>query len=126
MTHDKADLILRIGLSFAFLYPPINALFDPNAWIGYFPPMLRGIIPDMMLLHSFGFIEIVIALWILSGGRIFFPSLAAALMLLSIVVMDFAEFPVVFRDLSIVALAVALAIQNRPALFRTNQSPHAV
>jgi len=120
------NLILRVGLAFAFLYPPINALFDPNAWIGYFPSFLRGIVPDMVLLHSFGLVEVVIALWILSGWRIFLPAVGAALMLLSIVVMDFAEFQVVFRDLSIGAIAVALAIQNRPAFFRANQSPHAV
>src|SRR3989344_9404318 len=117
MNRDKANLVLRIGLAFAFLYPPINALFDPNAWIGYFPPIMRGIVLDMVLLHSFGLIEVVIALWILSGWRIFLPSVGAALMLISIVVMDFSEFQVVFRDLSIAAIAIALAIQNPPAFF---------
>ena len=126
MNRDKANLVLRIGLAFAFLYPPINALFDPNAWIGYFPPIMRGIVLDMVLLHSFGLIEVVIALWILSGWRIFLPSVGAALMLISIVVMDFSEFQVVFRDLSIASIAVALAVQNRPTFLRSSESSHAI
>ena len=126
MIRDKASLILRLGLAFAFLYPPINALFDPSSWIGYFPHVVRGIVPDMVLLHSFGLIEVVIALWILSGWKIFWPSAAAALMLLSIVALDFSEFQIVFRDLSIAAIAAALAIQNQPVFFRKNETPHAV
>ena len=126
MNRDKANLVLRIGLAFAFLYPPIDALFDPNAWIGYFPPIMRGIVLDMVLLHSFGLIEVVIALWILSGWRIFLPSVGAALMLISIVVMDFSEFQVVFRDLSIASIAVALAVQNRPTFLRSSESSHAI
>ena len=123
---NVVNLILRVGLAFAFLYPPINALFDPNSWIGYFPPVMRGIVPDMVLLHSFGLIEVVIAFWILSGRNIFWPSLLAAVMLISIVAFDFSEFQVVFRDLSIAAIAIALAIQNRPASFKKTESPHAI
>lgn len=126
MNRDWANLVLRTGLAFAFLYPPINALSDPNAWIGYFPHFLRGIVPDMVLLHSFGLVEVVIALWILSGRNIFWPSAVASLMLLAIVAMDFSEFQVVFRDLSIASIAVALAIQNRPGFLRKNESQHAI
>ncbi|HEY4526383.1 MAG TPA: hypothetical protein VJK53_00805 [Candidatus Paceibacterota bacterium] len=126
MNREHANLILRMGLAFAFLYPPINALFDPNSWIGYFPQFLRGVGSDLVLLHAFGAVEIIIALWILSGWNIFWPSVAAALILLSIVAFDFSEFQVVFRDLSIAAIAIALAIQNRPPLFRNSEPPHAV
>lgn len=112
---DRTGLVLRAGLAFAFLYPPLNALADPNSWIGYFPPFMRGIVPDPVLLHSFGAVEVVIALWILSGWRIFWPSLVAAIILLSIVVFDPSEFQVVFRDLSIASIAVALAITARNA-----------
>lgn len=112
-----AQLILRAGLAFAFLYPPINALTDPLSWIGYFPHFLRGFVPDPVLLHWFGIIEVVIALWILSGKYIFWPCLAAALMLLTIVVVDFQEFQVLFRDLAIAAIAIALAIMNVPRTF---------
>ncbi len=109
-----ADFVLRAGLAFAFLYPPINAIFDPNAWIGYFPSFLRGRVEDLVLLHTFGLIEVIIALWILSGKRIFWPSAAAFVMLIAIVTMDYTEFQVVFRDLSIATIALYLAIRNYP------------
>lgn len=104
-----AQLILRVGLAFAFLYPPIAAYFDPYAWIGYFPDFLREAIGnDMLLLHSFGIVEVIVALWLLSGVRIFFPALLAALMLLGIIVFDFSQMDVIFRDVSIMAMALAL------------------
>ncbi|MCE9541883.1 hypothetical protein K8R03_05005 [Candidatus Kaiserbacteria bacterium] len=113
MTRDSvSNIILRVGVAFAFLYPPIDALANPYSWIGYFPPFMHGYISDTVLLHSFGALEVVIALWILSGWRIFWPSLLATLMLLSIVIFDFNDFEVLFRDLSIAAAAAALAVTH--------------
>jgi len=120
MKRDWSDLVLRAGLAFAFLYPPLNALSDPDSWIGYFPQFMRGIVPDLVLLHSFGAVEIVIALWVLSGWRIFWPSAAAVLMLGAIVLFDFSQFQVVFRDISIALIALALAIRNYPFASGTN------
>jgi uncharacterized membrane protein YphA (DoxX/SURF4 family) len=119
MIRDKADLVLRAGLAFAFLYPPIDAIFDPESWLSYFPHIIRASaesvgVPDMLLLHVFGLLEVVIALWVLSGWNIFWPSLAAAAMLLAIVVFDFSEFQITFRDLSIMAIAIALAFKHWP------------
>ncbi len=111
-TQRLADLLLRGGVAFAFLYPPINAIWNPYSWLGYFPSWAFGYVPDEVLLHGFGLIEVVIALWILSGWRIFWPSLAAAAMLLAIVVVDFYTFEVLFRDVSIAAAALALALMH--------------
>ena len=111
-----AHLALRAGVAFAFLYPAINALFNPYSWIGYFPPFMRGYVPDMVLLHAFGAMEVVIALWILSGKKIFWPSLAATALLLAIVVFDYHNFEILFRDLSIAAAALSLAfLSYRPS-----------
>jgi uncharacterized membrane protein YphA (DoxX/SURF4 family) len=114
-----AQIILRIGVAFAFLYPPLNAVLDPNSWIGYFPSFMRGIVPDEVLLHSFGAIEVIIALWILSGWKVFYPAVIAGLMLLGIVAFNIPQFPIVFRDLSIAAMALALALMNYPQRIKT-------
>lgn len=115
MNRDSiADLVLRIGLAFAFLYPPLNALGDPNAWIGYFPQFTRGIIDDTLLLHLFGLVEVVIAAWLLWGKHLFWPSAAAFLMLVGIVLFNTPEFQVVFRDLSIAAIALYLCVKHYP------------
>lgn len=107
-----ADILLRIGLSFSFLYPPIDALFHPDSWIGYFPRLLRGNIPDIYLLHGFGLLEVSIALWILSGKKIAVPASLAALILLAIVLTNMSELEVVFRDISLAFVAAALAITH--------------
>jgi uncharacterized membrane protein YphA (DoxX/SURF4 family) len=115
MTRERAaDWVMRIGLAFAFIYPPLNAIADPNSWIGYFPSFLHGIVPDPLLLHSFGVVEIIIALWILWGRYIFWPAALACIMLVAIVVFNIAQMQVVFRDLSIAATALYLALRNLP------------
>ena len=111
LISDRAIvLLLRVGVAFAFLYPPINALFDPYSWLGYFPTFMHGILPDALLLHGFGAVEVALALWILSGRNIFLPSAAATLMLLAIVLFNLQDFQVVFRDVSLAAMAAALAL----------------
>ena|SRR3989344_6621501 len=120
-----AKMLLRFGVAFAFLYPPINALSNPESWLAYFPAFTRGFVPDMVLLHSFGAIEIILALWILSGWKIFWPSAAVAVMLLAIVILDLSEFEVLFRDISIAAAALALALMSLPQgmLYPPQRSP---
>ena len=115
MTKEKlADLVLRAGLAFAFLYPPLNALSDPTSWIGYFPQFVRGYVSDTTLLHSFGVLEILLALWLLSGWKISYPATLMGLMLVGIVLFDHGDFQVLFRDISIAAIALALAISHFP------------
>jgi len=113
--EKAAHLALRVGLAFSFLYPPYAALSDPVSWAGYFPAFVHALpIPIIVLLHAFGAVEAVIALWLLSGWRIRVPATLAALILLAIVVVDAGNFAVLFRDLSIAAIAVALVIWPSP------------
>lgn len=106
----KAYLVLRVGIAFAFLYPPINALFDPDSWIGYFPSFMHGFLPDLVLLHAFGVVEIIIALWILSGWKIFWPSIAATAILAGIVIFGYRDFQVLFRDVTIAMMSFSLVL----------------
>jgi len=117
-TARSAYLVLRLGAALAFLYPPLNALFDPGSWIGYFPSFILDTasslhIGDEVLLHSFGVVEVVVGLWILSGWRIFWPCMLATLMLVAIVAFNLAQFQIVFRDLSIAAMTLSLGLINR-------------
>ena len=108
---QKAHLTLRIGTAFAFLYPPIAAVSDPISWFGYFPHFLQTLpIDSLVLLHGFGIIEVVIALWILSGKYIRIPAAIATAMLVAIVVFNMSNFDVVFRDLAIACMTLALAL----------------
>ena len=109
-----ATLLLRVGVAFVFLYPPLSALGNPDSWIGYFPSFVRGYVPDLVPLHIFGSIEVVLGLWILSGWKIVLPSLAAAGMLVGIVMFNLSQFEVLFRVISIAAAALALACLYSP------------
>jgi uncharacterized membrane protein YphA (DoxX/SURF4 family) len=110
----RVDLTLRIALALAFLYPPVNALSDPSSWIGYFPSFMHGILPDMVLLHGFGVLEVLIALWLLSGRKIFYPATLAFVLLVAIVLFNANQFQVLFRDLSIALIALALMLSHFP------------
>jgi hypothetical protein len=113
MIDRLPNLILRIGVAFAFLYPPFAALRDPLSWLAYFPPFLLHLgLPDMLLLHGFGLVEVVIALWVLWGKHIQYPAALATLMLLSIVYFNAGQFDVVFRDLSIACMSASLGLQS--------------
>ncbi len=105
-----AELILKIGLAFAFVYPPVAAFFDPIAWIGYFPGFLRDMVGnDTLLLHAFGVVELGLAAWLLLARNALLPSLGMAGLLAGIILFNWGQMDVVFRDVSILAIALALA-----------------
>jgi len=109
--EETAHLVLRLGVAFSFLYPPYAALRDPSSWIGYFPQFVHALpIDTTLLLHAFGVVEVVIALWLISGWRVAYPALLAALLLLGIVAFNLNQLDVLFRDLTIAAAALALVI----------------
>ena len=104
-----AHAILRAGLAFALLYPPLAALGDPVSWGAYFPSFVHALpLPEIAILHAFGMLEVAIALWLLSGWRIRIPAALAALMLVGIVAFNLSQFDVLFRDLSLALVALAL------------------
>lgn len=109
------EALLRIAVAVSFLYPPLSALIDPYSWIGYFPQFLMELAGDhqMLMLHVFGGVEVLLALWILFGKRIFIPSVIAAVMLFAIVLLNWNQMEVLFRDISIALAAIALALMNR-------------
>jgi len=108
------EKILRVGLAFAFLYPAVSAVFNPFSWVGYFPSFLLNLVGtyDIVLLHVFGVTEVLIGLWLLFGRKIFIPSVVAAIYLFGIIVFNLNQMDVVFRDISILTIAVALAVMS--------------
>jgi uncharacterized membrane protein YphA (DoxX/SURF4 family) len=107
-----ANLLLRLGVAFAFLYAAIDAFVQPSDWLDYLPSFALKIAPALTLLHVFGVIEILLALWLLSGYKIVIPAALAALMLVAIVFFNMPVFQLLFRDLSIAAASLALAVMS--------------
>ena len=107
-------LLLRVGVAFAFIYPAVSAFLVPTSWIGFFPQLVRDFIPNETLLISiFGISEILIAFWILVGKNIFFPSLLASIYLILIILFNINVFDVLFRDVAILFMTLALATLSR-------------
>jgi uncharacterized membrane protein YphA (DoxX/SURF4 family) len=103
--------MLRAAVGFAFLYPPIDAIRESSLWVGYLPPVINnlpGIYP-VLFLHVFGIIEIALAVWVFSGWKVRFPAFIMFLILMAIVLVNGAQFPILFRDISIAFAALALA-----------------
>ncbi|MDO8620103.1 MAG: hypothetical protein Q7R64_02015 [bacterium] len=111
-----SSLLLRIALAFAFLYPAYGFWKHADTWIGYIPSVLKnadilvrmGISQNILLLLIAGF-HILIALWLLSGWRLLIPLLISAVFLGSIVYFNFNQLDVLFRDISLALVALALA-----------------
>lgn len=113
------ETLLRLGVSFAFLYPAVSAWFNPYAWIGYMPAFLLDLSGqhDMLLLHLFGALEIALAIWIMIGRNILIPSVIAAGILALIILFNFTQMDVLFRDVPILFMTVALALMQKRAGF---------
>ena len=111
-------MLLRVGVAFAFIYPAVSGFITPTSWIGFFPPFTRDILGGNdalpFALHVFGVIEIILALWILAGRRIFIPSAVATILLFLIVALNISQLDILFRDIPIMLMSMALAISSWP------------
>lgn len=111
---NTSRLLLRIALAFAFLYPAYGFWTAPSDWIGYIPSFARDIgLSQGILLMLIAGMHLVIALWLLSGWRIFIPSIVAAIFLGSVVYFNWNQLDILFRDISLALVALALAFGSR-------------
>lgn len=106
--------LLRFGVAFTFLYASIAAFIDPTPWLLYFPAFMRVMVPDNVLLITWGGAELIIGLWLLSGYRIFIPSILASGLMLGIFIFDFHSINIIFRNVCILCTSISLAIISNP------------
>lgn len=118
MQRDYISLLLRTGVAFALIYPAVSGFITPNSWIGFFPPFIRDIVGSddalTYTLHTFGIVEVIVGFWILIGKHIFIPSVIATVMLFLIVVFNIALLDILFRDIPIMLMSMALAFMHWP------------
>lgn len=110
----SATLLLRLAIAFSFLYVAYGFWANAGDWIGFVPVFVKNIgVPQAFLIDAIAVFHLVTALWVLSGWRIFLPSLVAALFLVSVVFFNFAQIDILFRDISLALAALALAFTTR-------------
>lgn len=113
--NHLASIILRLGVAFAFIYAAVAGFVDSESWIGWFPKSVQDMLPAETLLLIWGIVEIILGLWILSGKKIFVPSLVASLSLAGLILTNLGAMDIIFRDVTILAATVALAIEHLPS-----------
>ncbi|MEX0672886.1 MAG: hypothetical protein WD175_02385 [Candidatus Paceibacterota bacterium] len=111
MNHQYiGHFLLRSAIAFAFGYAAVAGFFDPVSWASYFPDAVELLpVSKLALLQVFGIVELIIAVWLLSGVRIVIPSAIASVLLLGIVFTNFSLLDILFRDLALAGAAAALA-----------------
>ena len=112
--RDKAAwFLIRAGIAFAFFYAAFAAYQNPANWISYFPAFIRNGFPEQTLMICWEILQIIIGLWILSGKKVFLPSLFASFALAGLIFYNLAQMDVIFRDVTILAAAIALTLHSR-------------
>ena len=102
------SFILRTGLAVVFLYAGIAAFISPNNWIGYIPEFIGNFITKAFILTIFSAYEVILALWLLSGKKQFIASIFSSITLICIIIANITILDIVFRDIAILLMAVAL------------------
>lgn len=105
-----AFFLLRAAIASVFAYAAISSFLTPDNWIGYFPPFLRHLVPQNILLGGFSLYELALAIWLLTGKYKFYAAVLAALTLSGIIIFNFDQLDIVFRDFAIILSALSLAV----------------
>lgn len=106
--NNLPALLLSFGLAFVFLYAGIAALVHPLEWIGYLPSFLGTFIVLTVAIKIIATYEILLGVWLLSGLYRKIAAALTALTLLGILLANFTDFIVTFRDIGLFFAAVAL------------------
>ncbi len=115
MEKEKlVSLILRVAIAFSLIYVAIAAFINPLNWVGYIPDFATlGLMSKETFLMIHAVIDLILGLWLLSGRWTFYASILSALFLAGIVLFNIGEIIVLYRDISILLAAVALAVLSR-------------
>lgn len=111
--EPAAALYLRLGLIFVFVYVPVASYLDPGAYYHYLPNWVTSLVPPTIALDLLGVFELTLSAWLIWGRWLFVPSLLAAAALLGIIAFNMSSFSVVFRNVTIIFAALALASLSR-------------
>lgn len=116
MTVQKhTRLVLRLGLAFVFGWFGIDKFFYVANWYGWVPGWLT-FVPRDFFLYAVGGFEVVLALLLVVNRFVRVAALLCAGFLLG-VVFTFGINEIVVRDIGLIAMALALAMQPEQRKF---------
>ncbi|HZX50182.1 MAG TPA: hypothetical protein VFE94_03515 [Candidatus Paceibacterota bacterium] len=105
---------LRTGLAFVFLYTAVVGFMDPGAYIKWIPGFVLESLPvgAVPFLISFFIFEAVLAVWLLWGKWGVAAAVISAALLFAITFLNLNAFGVLFRNVGLIAAAVALGFME--------------
>ena len=109
---QRGILFLRLALAFTFAYAAIGAFFQPTNWVVYLPPFLGD--RAMLVLQLTGLAQIVLAIWLIWGKRLFWAASLSTLMLFGITAANFALMDIVSREVGPCLAALGLMARSCP------------
>ena len=117
MSAEKTvSLLLRIGIAFSFIYVAFSAYFNPTNWLGFIPDFATlGLMSKEAFLKIHVVIDLILGLWLLSGRKMLYVSLISAMFLAGIILFNLGSLDILYRDISILLSAVALAVLSYKA-----------
>ena len=113
MKGNPAATILRWGLAFVFFYAAVAALLNPADWVSFLPGPLASAPYADLLLSVFSVYELILAVFLFWGKKVYWSSLLATITLAGIVVANFQATNIVFRDIGLAMSGLALFEMSR-------------
>lgn len=104
----KAEWSLRIGLAFSFLYAAVDGIKNPADWVSFIPADYTFFLNVYQALLLLNWVQILLALWLLSGKRLVGASLVSVLFFAGLLFFNWAGLNVLFRDVSLLFASIAL------------------
>lgn len=106
----KVSLILRVGLAISFIYAAISSFLNPINWLGFIPNFIEIIISREIFLMIFAIFQIILGISLLANYRTYLISIISSITLFLIIVSNLFILDIVFRDIAILFMALALAV----------------
>jgi len=107
----KPDVVLRIGLSFVFLWFGINQSIDPSRFLGYLPEMLLNLRFAGTLVIVNGVIDLLEGIFFAWGKYVQVTSIVAFVHLLAITV-SVGYNDIMVRDVGLLFAIAALYLMH--------------
>ena len=114
MNNNKlAVWFLRVGLAFVFAYASVEIYLNPTNFLKYTPDFVLNLVPIKPFLYSFGFAELALAAWLLTGYKPAYSSLISVMLMVAIIIFNPEHFGILFRNVAIGFGGLALLIIDR-------------
>ncbi len=107
--NKTAQLLLRLGLAFVFIYAALDGFVRPFDWVGFMPEFVP--LERFFALKLFGAFDIILGVWLLVGWKIKISATLAALLFAGIVGVNGLD-AITFRDVGLFFAALALMLSE--------------